>query len=78
MDLHTAKCALMDAASYARWRKDEIPPESLSDERVAEAIEVLWKDTFGEEMRWFDKAGMYMPGGDPPPGFMGVFDVKER
>ena len=61
MSVETAKCILLDVASYARWRKDEPLPSSLSDTKVIEAIEVMWKDTFGVEMDFVEYGGMHMP-----------------
>ena len=60
MDLHTAKCALLDLASYATWRKEEPLPESLSSARITEAVALVWEDTFGSPMQWYEKCGMHM------------------
>jgi hypothetical protein len=54
-----AKRVLLDVASYAFFRKGEVSP--MDSERVEKAIEVVWRDTFGEDMTWVDRAGMHMP-----------------
>ena len=62
MNLDSAKRLLLDLASYSVWRKDEPLPELLSEERVAEAVELLWNDTFQDiPFDWVAKSGMHMP-----------------
>lgn len=61
MTMHEARCVLLDAISYARWRKDEVPPASISEERVVQAIEMLWLETFHRKMESCDYAGMHIP-----------------
>ena len=59
MNLDEAQRVLLDVASYAFFRKGETNP--VSQERVEKAIEVVWRDTFEEDMTWVDRAGMHMP-----------------
>ena len=61
VDRTEAKKILLDLASYAKWRKKEKLPDSLSDERVVLAIESIWPEVFGRKMEACDKAGMHFP-----------------